>query len=618
MPINAATIATVMTFISSILIASVASSEEKKYIHVPAQPLAAAIAELGEETGLQVIAAGPEIDGEQSSEVVGEMTPTQALTRMLEGTGLRIETLDDAGSLVSSFDFVSQNATEDDAFDLGTLVISGELIERTAQDSQTSAVIVTGAEIEARSETRVEDIVNRTPGVEINRNGFRIRGIRQNGVAGAGTGGLINTTVDGARVSDLQEVNPAEISTWDVDQFEILRGPQSTQTGRNALAGAVNIRTNDPVYDDEVRLRFGYGSFNERQVALVYNTPIVADRLAFRLAIDKRETDGFLEDTNKVGSEPGAQDLLTARASLRFDVTPDFSAILKYTHNDNSYQPFEVNSETFPDLNVSITGASIVDVEYDTWNLRFEYDLRNNLVLSSETNLNQANGLRRFGDRASGLLDFVTDDRTIDQEFKLSFETERLRGVVGLFYADIETESVTTTVNSVGPFTLENIVDIRDRRINYAIFGEAEYDLTERSRLIFGARYDVDEFDRDFGFVLSSNAPSPPFPPNSTGIVPTTGSFDAFLPKLGYVYDLTENSTIGLTYQRGYRSGGASINLGTSIPEPFEFQPEYTDTIELSYRSASADGRFVLNANAFYTNWQDQQVRVDFPPQPGG
>ncbi|MEM6717572.1 MAG: TonB-dependent receptor, partial [Cyanobacteria bacterium P01_C01_bin.147] len=64
------------------------------------------------------------------------------------------------------------------------------------------------------------------------------------------------------------------------------------------------------------------------------------------------------------------------------------------------------------------------------------------------------------------------------------------------------------------------------------------------------------------------------------------------------------------TYQRGYRAGGLSIAVppGGGPPTTFEFDPEFTDTFELAYRSQSSDGTRTLNANLFYTNWTDQQV----------
>ncbi|MEI9904790.1 MAG: TonB-dependent receptor [Asticcacaulis sp.] len=89
--------------------------------------------------------------------------------------------------------------------------------------------------------------------------------------------------------------------------------------------------------------------------------------------------------------------------------------------------------------------------------------------------------------------------------------------------------------------------------------------------------------------------------------VPRT--FTAWLPKLGLKYDFTPNMSLGFTAQRGYRSGGSSINIARSIVVPYD--PEYTDNYEFSWRSARPDIGLTLNANAYYINWTEQQVNVN-------
>ena len=95
------------------------------------------------------------------------------------------------------------------------------------------------------------------------------------------------------------------------------------------------------------------------------------------------------------------------------------------------------------------------------------------------------------------------------------------------------------------------------------------------------------------------------------GTVPTplnSTTFDAFLPKLGVVYRFADDVSLGFTYQRGYRAGGSGSNFATG--EPFEFDPEFTDNVELALRSQWFDAKVTVNANLFYTEWTDQQVRV--------
>ncbi|MEM6482580.1 MAG: TonB-dependent receptor, partial [Pseudomonadota bacterium] len=236
-------------------------AEEIQIVDVPAQPLPAAIAELSEETDVEVMAAAEALSGQVSSQVKGPMSLQKALDTMLIGTGLAASTIAE-DSYVVSRNFVSQNSIEEEPFDLGTLVVSGELIERNVQESQTSAVVISGEELERRSDPGLINTLERTPGVTI-AGAARVpsvRGVNQRGPSANGAA-TISLAVDGAAISDfglLVENGP--FSVWDLEQVEILRGPQSTQSGRNALAGAINIRSRDPFMGEEYKVRLEAGS----------------------------------------------------------------------------------------------------------------------------------------------------------------------------------------------------------------------------------------------------------------------------------------------------------------------------------------------------------------------
>jgi outer membrane receptor protein involved in Fe transport len=87
----------------------------------------------------------------------------------------------------------------------------------------------------------------------------------------------------------------------------------------------------------------------------------------------------------------------------------------------------------------------------------------------------------------------------------------------------------------------------------------------------------------------------------------TKTDYSAFLPKLGVIYDFEENTSASLVYQRGYRSGGARNTQALGV---VEYDPEYTDNLELALRSQSMGGDLITNANLFYMEWTDQQVEV--------
>ncbi|MEM6482906.1 MAG: TonB-dependent receptor, partial [Pseudomonadota bacterium] len=543
-------------------------------IDIPAQPLSYALVELGTETGLQVVAPPAAIEGLMSKAVHGPMTPHAALREMLSGTGLTIHTPTDNGAVLSFSDVVSQNAIDDEAFDLGTLVLRGELIERDVQDSQTSVVVVTGDELDERGETSLSQTLNRIPGVNAATGVLTIRGIPADGNLGVNNtlSSTISVTTDGIRLSDFRNTGgPGAISNWDVEQVEVFRGSQSTQTGRNALAGAVVVEGAKPQFFPEYRVRLGFidgEGFSDGpgyQTALVLNTPLIEDQLAARLSVDRRDTDG----RDGVNQQ-------TIRAGLLYEPTDRLSFGLTYSDIDNE------------------GGGTTLDL----WSPRLTADYAINDALTFSWRGQYTDVFTTFATNVGGR---ERDYETFDQEVRLLYETDRVRAVGGLFYTSIDEFSV---LRGSMPGVVTATVDEDNETENFAIYGEVEYDLTPQWTVIAGLRYDVEDVKSSqtldgvlFGILISSNAS-----------LDTT--YDALLPKLGVVYNFNEDRSLGLTYQRGYRAGG----IGISIPptggaaSTFEFDPEFTDTVELAYRSKSSDGRRTLNANVYYTQWTDQQV----------
>ncbi|RXJ84255.1 hypothetical protein CRU87_10905, partial [Aliarcobacter trophiarum LMG 25534] len=122
---------------------------------------------------------------------------------------------------------------------------------------------------------------------------FAIRGMKDSGVVGEGQ--TISYQVDGTYIPSSRALWGSSItSTWDLEQIEVLRGPQSTQQGQNAMAGAINVRTKDPIFEEEYKFRADYASFNEKKLATAINIPL-NENWAFRLAGEYASNDGDIK-----------------------------------------------------------------------------------------------------------------------------------------------------------------------------------------------------------------------------------------------------------------------------------------------------------------------------------
>ncbi|MEM1144584.1 MAG: TonB-dependent receptor [Pseudomonadota bacterium] len=568
-----------------------AQTTERIEFDIPAGSLSDALNTLAQQAGVYFSGNGELTADKTSQGLEGSYTVSEALQRLLQGTELDFR-FTSANSLT-----LLQQSGSGGPLRLAPIKVSGELIERDIQDSRTSAVVLDGEALERGVSMDFSEVLERTPGVTNTGGGISIRGIGEspNGISGERT---INVQVDGATFGVSSRLNSTNFSTWDLEQVDILRGPQSTQTGRNALAGAIVLRSRDPEYFQEARVKLGYASFDTGQAAIALNTPLIDERLALRFSYDRTTSDGEISNPDPEIDNVDEEDRTSIRLGLRWDPTDQLSAVLKVSRLDIEEGSRSVDTATLPDFVTTADIQSRQDDELDAVNLQVTYDFSSEWSLVSSTSLSDFESFATAdldGTAApSGASIFTGDSEWFEQEFNLNYRTDRTSAILGAYYYD-ENSELGAEVPGLAVGAL--IDDIQ----NYAIFGEFEHTFNNKWSAIVGFRYDVEEGTFEEinvfgGFEVASDFDF---------------SFEAFLPKVGLIYALGQAKSIGLTYQRGYRAGGVGINRlgGTN-----EFDPEYTDNLEFSFRSEHYNGNLTVNANVFYTDWTDRQVRVLNPP----
>ena len=202
------------------------------------------------------------------------------------------------------------------------IVVMGEKADRTLRDTPASVAVTTAQTITDQNLIDMYDVLQRTPNISIgaDRTSFTIRGIDALNVSGAGDGALASVYLDGA-VLPRAALNTGPLDLYDIAQVEVFRGPQSTVQGRNALAGAVVLRTTDPSYAWNGKARVMLtGPDGQRRAAAVLGGPILGDQIAFRVAGEIARSDGLLYNaTLHRDADPRQSE--TLRGKLLF--TPD-------------------------------------------------------------------------------------------------------------------------------------------------------------------------------------------------------------------------------------------------------------------------------------------------------
>lgn len=641
-------------------------------VSLPAGPLSDRLIDLGDVLGVNIFAPDSLVAGKTSPGVSGAFTAEQAIDALLRASELKARRVGPAAFEVTPRTPADRNlrapqTRSEPVFDeplvVESIVVTGQKIERTLQDTKESVALISRREIEDRVLLDVEDVYLQAANVTSSYLGdrFAIRGISQDDTSTAGGDGDLGTIfVDDVALTGLSS-RFAPANLWDVEQVEILRGPQSTNVGRNALAGAVIYRTADPNLDEfEAAARLEVG--NEATVVGegMLNVP-VSDISALRLTVERSETDGFIENDVRDEDDFGRRSSTTARAKFSVEPSDRFSGIatLQYYETERGTSFYLAPPD---DVETRRSVANLPQgFEFDgtSGSLRLNYEIGDSWQIDSITAF--LDGTYEQGNDSDGgptgpAFDTdVIDEQNISQELRFSYDGGKLRGTVGAYYIDADSESSSRSLFAIFPASV-GVPDVllpfypevllvsvngdgeREAR-NSALFAQWDYDLTPRLTLSGGLRYDYEEQSSDF--VTSNTADeSTPLPdPVAAGeqaemISPGLGavveegvafvnalleeqlvasefstdtSFEALLPELGLTYRLTDDVQISAFYKRGYRAGGSDFIAGIGLDT---YDPEFLDNFEIAFRSEWLDGRLRVNANAYYGKWRDQQVSV--------
>lgn len=544
-----------------------------------------------------------------------------------------------------------------------TIVVTGQKIERTLQETQESVAVTTAETIDERSLLEIDDVFLQSANVGIVFGGFdfSIRGITRSANATGGAGDLGVVYYDNVPLTGIF-AGASSKNLWDVSQVEIFRGPQSTNVGRNALAGALVVRTFEPDPSGfDIAARAEYGNFESYALEGMVNLPL-SDVAAFRLTAEHSGTRGFLENRTTGEEDDGRAENTTVRGRFLIEPSDSFRAIASLQYQDRTEGTNNYALTVGEPLNLYQTSNNIenrTDNELLIGSLDLEYQLSDAWTIKSISAFMDADyetSTDFDGTAASLGQGFqVEEAQNFSQELRLIYQGDRLRATAGVFYLDITTDGVyapTVVLNPTElgvpdvllpfypPFLLVDVNNVgASDTTNYAFFTQAEFDITDRLTLSAGFRYDKEKASSDLSQanVLDPSTPLPD--PVQSGaladllqpglgpvveagvaqvnailgasLVPTSQSyetdFEAFLPEIGLTYEASDDVRLSAFYKRGYRAGGARIGTTGQLDT---FDPEYLDNFEIAARTQWLDDTLVINANAYYGIWTDQQVDV--------
>ena len=592
------------------------STSDQRVYDIPAQPLAGALTLFGQQSGLQVTVDGALVRDLSTPGISGTMTIEQALAGLLAGSGLTYRLV--GGTTVA----IRPNPREDSGpLRLGPVIVVGDKIGRTAAETAPSIRIIDGEEADRPINRDIKSVVRGTANV-LSEEGIQLPAIRGiDGTAGlrqaftAGTQPRVPVLIDGVARPLSNSFAISRSSTWDVSVVEVARGPQPSSTGRNALAGAIRVYTNEPSDDYEVAARMqGFTARGTVEGAGMVNLPIVEDQLAFRGTFEESRGESYVDviDPTRFTFDPEEEVFRRYRGKLRF--SPEMAPGLEVNFTADHIRtegpiPGFVDGDT-DDLQIAnfAFGSTYEENDQTTLIGRGNYAFNDFAELELRTSYLRNDLL--FPDTGAGFGNFSILQKEWEGEAFLRLNDLGVlqRAVTGGIHNNATEDGVSDSL--LFGFTTDGTIK------NTGLYAEAEFSLgalglIEDLTLIAGGRYEID--DRERTVTIRNN--------------PVSGrdlSERRFLPKAGVRYSPFEALTLGYTYSEAFRAGGVDVDLtggffGMGTVNFSEFDPESLKQHEIYAKASLWDGRATLGASAFYYIYEDAQVPgASTQPSAGG
>src|SRR5690606_27379734 len=460
------------------------------------------------------------------------------------------------------------------------------------------------------------DFVNLTPNVTMDSsftlgNSFlQVRGVAQINNADS----PMAIVVDGVPQTNQKQFRQ---ELYDIERIEVLRGPQGSLYGRNAIGGAINIVTKTPSNDLEGRLGIGSGNGGLGEIEGVLGGAIVPDVLLYRIAGQYREFDGVVE-TAYLGRRADFGRQRNGRGRLVWSVAGRFSLDARIASSESEggccYDTFIPNPAWDPAGSVN-ENRDRFDTPYENvLGTTTDLDTRDYSIKATwKTDAGQLDYILGYSDVFEayfGDLDFTSgidtslssllgvgvaqsqalDVEMLSQELRWTSPGDRrLRWIAGLYHLDtnrdLETFGYLDIPGTVPVFSPDGFVpflEIAESNDNraWAVFGQLAYDLRDDLELIVGLRYDSDR--REHTAVLPAPAQ-------------LSETFSDLQPRIVLNKRWNEDLLTYASYSRGFRSGGFNApSVGSR-----RFEEETLDNFEVGFKSTWLNRRLQLNGAVF-------------------
>lgn len=543
-----------------------------------------------------------------------------------------------AATAASSLWLISPDIATAQEMSIEEVVVTARRREENLQEVPIAVTALTSDDLDARGAIDITEIAQVVPSVTLEPSRATnttltafIRGVgQQDPLAGFEQG--VALYIDDVYIARPQG---ALLDIYDVERVEVLRGPQGTLYGRNAVGGAIKYVTRRLSDEPALRVRGSLGDYDQQDLVVTGSYPI-ADNVRVGGTIASFQRDGY-GDNRTTGDDNYNKDILAYRLSLEFEPSEELLVRLAYDSTDDDsnpvagHRPFPAafsGDPVFSDVRNTNAGAADAistagingdnEVESEGLHLSIEWSISDSWTLRSIT-ANREDDTRSVIDFDSvNSMDFdapvIYDNEQFSQEFQLLYSGDRINAVAGLYYLDAKASNDFDVVLGLLGVTAYTGGEIDTEA--WSVFADVTFDITDDLSLAVGGRYTDDKREADV-FRATYLGIGSPFFGNDTAFELVVSSdyeadetFTDFSPRVNLSYALNDDINLYASYSQGFKAGSFDPR-GANFATPAVvdgYDPETLDSFELGMKATWMDGRAITNVALFHSDYEDMQI----------
>jgi outer membrane receptor protein involved in Fe transport len=485
------------------------------------------------------------------------------------------------------------------------IIVSAHFRDGTVLESAASITVLDAEVIRQRQARHLEQLLNLAPNVNFSSGASRgrfiqIRGIGERSQFIEPLNPSVGILIDGVDFTGIA----GAATTLDIQQVEILRGPQGTLHGANALAGLINLQSVQPGETTSGNLSVAVGDYNSQTLSGSLGGPIV-DNLGYRVAVQQHSSDGYIDNVFLNRDDTNNIDELSLRTTLAWRPSDQASLKLSVFHvnADNGYDAFSLDNsrKTLSDNPGHDRHEATAIAVHSSWQGNQSFELAttvsyadNNLEYGYDEDWTHTDICADFVclyDGYSSVDNYIRDRENSSLDIRLISKdgaqifNSTTDWVLGLYWRDQDEQLLRQYTYAAGDFSSDFDTS------NQAVYGQLDSQLSAALTLTTGLR--IEKRRADY---------------SDTELVDHSVDETLYGGRVALNYQTSGNAHIYGLVSRGYKAGGVNSDPNLDAADR-QFDTEQMWNLEVGIKGLWLDGALQGQISAFYQLRDDIQIK---------